>query len=102
MAFMIQKQEEMILSLYSEIYDLVVPKENFLRRLDDLVDFSFVYNELEDKCKVWFKDGCYKPRAKSKTYSVTIKLISIWSKQSFRKRMAIFTVNLKQILKLMS
>lgn len=42
---MIQKQEEMILSLYSEIYDLVVPKDNFLRRLDDLVDFSFVYND---------------------------------------------------------
>lgn len=46
---MIQKQESMILSPYSEIYDLVVPKDNFLRRLNELVDFSFVYNELHDK-----------------------------------------------------
>lgn len=46
---MIQKQESMILSPYSEIYDLVVPKDNFLRRLVELVDFSFVYDELHDK-----------------------------------------------------
>jgi len=46
---MIQKQESMILSPYSEIYDLVVPKDNFLRRLNELVDFSFVYDELNDK-----------------------------------------------------
>lgn len=31
------------------IYDLVVPKDNFLRRLNELVDFSFVYDELNDK-----------------------------------------------------
>ena len=46
---MIQKQESMILSAYSEIYDLVVPKDNFLRRLNELVDFSFVYDELNNK-----------------------------------------------------
>ncbi|SIT07652.1 hypothetical protein SAMN05421787_11410 [Virgibacillus pantothenticus] len=38
-----------MLSPYSEIYDLVVPKDNFLRRLNELVDFSFVYDELSDK-----------------------------------------------------
>lgn len=46
---MIEKQESMILSPYSEIYDLVVPKDNFLRKLNELVDFSFVYDELNDK-----------------------------------------------------
>ncbi|GGB63836.1 hypothetical protein GCM10011409_46110 [Lentibacillus populi] len=46
---MIQKQDSMILSPYTEIYDLVIPKDNLLRRLNDLVDFSFVYNELNDK-----------------------------------------------------
>ena len=46
---MIQKQESMILSPYLEIYELVVPKDNFLRRLNELVDFSFVYDELKDK-----------------------------------------------------
>lgn len=46
---MLQKQQSMILSPYTEIYDLVVPKDNFLRRLNELVDFSFVYDELSDK-----------------------------------------------------
>lgn len=46
---MLQKQESMILSPYTEIYDLVVPKDNFLRKLNELVDFSFVYDELKNK-----------------------------------------------------
>lgn len=46
---MIQKQESMMLSPYAEIYDVVVPKDNFLRKLNELVDFSFVYDELNDK-----------------------------------------------------
>lgn len=31
------------------IYDLVVPKENILRKINDLVDFSFIYDELLKK-----------------------------------------------------
>lgn len=46
---MIQKQQSMILSSFMEIYDIVVPKDNLLRRINELVDFSFVYNELKDK-----------------------------------------------------
>ncbi|WP_212976440.1 transposase, partial [Bacillus sp. J14TS2] len=46
---MIRKQESMMLSAYSGIYDVVVPKDNFLRKLNELVDFSFVYDELNDK-----------------------------------------------------
>lgn len=46
---MIQQQQSMILSSYMEIYDLVVPKDNLLRRINELIDFSFVYNELMDK-----------------------------------------------------
>lgn len=46
---MIQKQQTMELSPYIEIYDLVVPEDNFLRKINELVDFSFVYNELEEK-----------------------------------------------------
>src|SRR5699024_12457927 len=46
---MLQKQQTMILSPYTEIYDLVVPKDKFLRRLKELIDFSFVYDELRDK-----------------------------------------------------
>lgn len=46
---MIQKQQSMTLSPYMGIYDLVVPKDNELRKLNDLVDFSFVYDELKNK-----------------------------------------------------
>jgi transposase len=46
---MIQNQQSMIFSPYMDIYDLVVPKDNFLRKINDLVDFSFVYDELKEK-----------------------------------------------------
>ncbi|WP_374702655.1 IS1182 family transposase, partial [Bacillus sp. V33-4] len=46
---MIQKQQSMMFSPYMELYNLIVPEDNMLRRINDLVDFSFVYNELQDK-----------------------------------------------------
>ncbi|HED0876544.1 TPA: IS1182 family transposase [Campylobacter jejuni] len=46
---MIQNQQSMMFSPYMAIYDLVVPKDNLLRKVNDLVDFSFVYDELKDK-----------------------------------------------------
>lgn len=46
---MIQQQQTINLSPYMFIYDLVVPKDNVLRLINDMVDFSFVYNELKDK-----------------------------------------------------
>ena len=46
---MIRQQQQMILSPYMAIYDLVVPKGNMLRRINEIVDFSFVYEELQDK-----------------------------------------------------
>ncbi|PEA06288.1 IS5/IS1182 family transposase [Bacillus cereus] len=32
-----------------DIYDLVVPTDNLLRKINDLIDFSFVYEEFKDK-----------------------------------------------------
>ncbi|BEP30326.1 IS1182 family transposase [Helicovermis profundi] len=43
---MIKGQQEFILSKYMELYDILVSKDNFLRQINDLVDFSFVYDEL--------------------------------------------------------
>ena len=40
---MIQKQQSMIFSQYMGIYDLVVPKDNLLRKINNLIDFSFAY-----------------------------------------------------------
>lgn len=46
---MIQKQQSMTLSPYLELYNLVVPKDNMLRQINELVDFSFVYEELKER-----------------------------------------------------
>lgn len=43
---MIQLQQKMILSQYLKIYDIVIPKDNLLRKINELIDFSFVYTEL--------------------------------------------------------
>ena len=46
---MIQNQQTMKISPYMALYDLVVPKDNILRKVNELVDFSFIYKELESK-----------------------------------------------------
>ena len=46
---MLSQEQELILSEYSGLYDIVVPHDNLLRRINTLVDFSFVYQELVDK-----------------------------------------------------
>ena len=46
---MIVNQETFNLSPYIDIYDIVVPKDNMLRQINDLVDFSFVLEELKSK-----------------------------------------------------
>jgi len=49
---MLQNQQSMVFSPYIDIYNLVVPKDNLLRKINELIDFSFVYDELKDKyCK---------------------------------------------------
>ena len=46
---MLSQEQELILSEYSGLYNIVVPQDNLLRRINTLVDFSFVYQELVDK-----------------------------------------------------
>ena len=46
---MLSQEQELILSEYSGLYDIVVPQDNLLRRINALIDFSFVYQELVDK-----------------------------------------------------
>lgn len=43
---MLKKQMTLTLSPYMELYDLVVPKDNLLRQMNELVDFTFIYDEL--------------------------------------------------------
>lgn len=37
------------ISEYSSLYNLIVPKDNLLRKIKDLIDFSFIYDELLNK-----------------------------------------------------
>ena len=46
---MIQQQQELMISPYAALYDIVVPKDNMLRQMNALVDFSFIYEELKNK-----------------------------------------------------
>ena len=46
---MIEQQQKLVLSPYMEIYELVIPKDNLLRQIKELVDFGFIYDELLDK-----------------------------------------------------
>jgi len=46
---MLEQQQKLILSPFMDIYDIVVPQNNLLRKINELIDFSFVYEELIDK-----------------------------------------------------
>ncbi len=46
---MLLQQQKIQLSSYSDLYDLVVPQDNLLRKINELIDFSFIYEELVTK-----------------------------------------------------
>jgi transposase len=46
---LLQSQISFALSPYTALYDLIVPKDNMLRQINELVDFSFIYDELKAK-----------------------------------------------------
>ncbi|TDL93408.1 transposase, partial [Macrococcus brunensis] len=43
---MIRPDSQKINSNYLDLYDIVVPKNNKLRRMKDIIDFSFIYDEV--------------------------------------------------------
>ncbi len=42
-------QEQLRFNEYHSLYDLIVQNESLLRKINDLIDFSFVYDELVTK-----------------------------------------------------
>ena len=46
---MLVLQQQFQFSEYSSLYEKIVPKENLLRKINDLVDFSFIHDELINK-----------------------------------------------------
>lgn len=43
---MLKGQLELEINKYHNLYSLIIPKENILKQMNDLVDFSFVFDEL--------------------------------------------------------
>ncbi|EMK3032337.1 IS1182 family transposase [Mangrovibacillus sp. Mu-81] len=46
---MLDHQLSMNVSQYEGLYDVIVPQDHLLRKINNLVDFSFIYEELKDK-----------------------------------------------------
>ncbi len=46
---MLKSQNQMKLSEYSSLYDILISNDNELREINKLIDFEFVYEELKDK-----------------------------------------------------
>src|SRR5471030_1486155 len=46
---MLTQQQQIQFSAFSGLYDLIVPKDNLLRKINELIDFTFIYEELVGK-----------------------------------------------------
>jgi hypothetical protein len=46
---MLPQQGRFLLSNHTELYDLIIRKDNLLRQIKELIDFSFVREELVTK-----------------------------------------------------
>ena len=46
---MLVQQQQIQFSEHSSLYDLIIPKDNLLRKINELIDFSFIYDELVNK-----------------------------------------------------
>ena len=46
---MLNTQGEIKFSEYAVLYDMLIPTDNKYRLIDELIDFSFIYDELKDK-----------------------------------------------------
>ena len=46
---MLAQQDRLTFSNHLDLYDLIIPQDNLLRRINMLIDFTFVYKELVSK-----------------------------------------------------
>jgi transposase len=46
---MLIQQQKIQFSAFSGLYELIVPKDNLLRKINELIDFGFIYDELVNK-----------------------------------------------------
>ena len=46
---MLLQQQKIQLGAYSDLYDMIIPEDNLLRKISELIDFTFIYDELVNK-----------------------------------------------------
>lgn len=46
---MLPIQQKLVLSEYTGIYDLVIKKDHWIRKLHDVIDYDFIFEELKEK-----------------------------------------------------
>lgn len=45
---MLEKIQQLQLSAYQGLYDIIIPKDHWIRELHDIIDYEFIYNELKN------------------------------------------------------
>jgi transposase len=58
---MLKGQLEIEINTYHNLYSLIIPKNNILKQINDLVDFSFVYDELMVNYSISMGRGAINP-----------------------------------------
>src|SRR5690554_1123069 len=58
---MLPTQEKLILSEYSGIYDVIIKEDHWIRKLHDIIDYDFIYDELKDKYCLFNGAMAYNP-----------------------------------------
>ncbi|MBZ9689171.1 IS1182 family transposase [Clostridium estertheticum] len=58
---MLKGQLEIEINTYHNLYSLIIPKNNILKQINDLVDFSFVYDELMVNYSLSMGRGAFNP-----------------------------------------
>lgn len=76
---MLRKEERLTASPYAQLYDILVPEDHILRKINTLVDFSFVYDEIKKNYTVDFGRGAADP-----VYMVKLLLLKILNPLSDR------------------
>ena len=46
---MLKPQQELNFSQYTDLYDKLIPQNHLFRKINELIDFSFIREELKDK-----------------------------------------------------
>ena len=46
---MLEKQQKLNISQYTGLYDIIIPKNHWIRELHDIIDYEFIYEALHDK-----------------------------------------------------